>query len=78
MKVRIKLGKTIFFNTKLHHEGDEIILTPRKHSTQTDREGKPVVITVEQQFNKDVMEKVNVAQNTPGKEEKDNKETKKK
>lgn len=67
MKVRVQDGCKGFYNGSLRRGagvddkevGDVFTLEPRKHSILKDGNGKPVVITADQQFSHRWMEKVN-------------------
>lgn len=63
MKVRVKKGKWGFYGG-IKRSGnvpgvrpDEFTLVPRKHSTQM-KAGKPVIISVKQQFSSEWMEDI--------------------
>lgn len=58
MRVRVKEGKTGFIYGRRVSEFKELTLKPVKHSTLKGDDGKPLVITVEKQFSKVWMEKV--------------------
>jgi len=66
MKVRVKEGKWGFYGgVKRNSYGgkrppDEFVLVARKHSTQM-KAGKPVVISVKQQFSSEWMEDITPA-----------------
>jgi hypothetical protein len=57
MKVRVKKGKSGFIYGSMRKEGKEFTLKPVEHSTET-VDGKPVVISIEDQFSDTWMEKV--------------------
>ena len=67
MKVRVKEGKSYFYNGSLRNEGEEFILKKREHSVDKNDDGSPVIITIEQQFSEKCMEKVKA----PGRPKKD-------
>jgi hypothetical protein len=63
MRVKVKDGKKGFYGNALRYgadehraKGDVFTLVERAHSTQKDDNGKPVIITVEQQFSDNWME----------------------
>lgn len=67
MRVRVKEKMRGWYCGKLYYgrdiesgkmKGDEFTIREREHSTQTDDDGNPVIITVEQQFSSNWMEKV--------------------
>jgi len=59
MKVRVKTGQKGFIYGSLRTEGKEFTLKPVEHSTETDSEGEPLIISPETQFSKVWMEEVN-------------------
>lgn len=66
MKVRVKKNKSGFIYGKLRKAGAEFTLEPVKHSVDLDDNGKPVVITVDQQFSKVWMEAIEKPKAKPG------------
>lgn len=58
MKVRVKQSKTGFIYGSLRAEGKEFSLKPVEHSVKKDEKGNPLIITPEDQFSDEWMEKV--------------------
>ncbi len=58
MKVRVKEGGQGFIYGLLRKEGQEFTLKPVEHSTQKDKKGDPLIVTAEDQFSDNWMEKV--------------------
>lgn len=65
MRVRVKEEKSGFIYGVLRTEGKEFTLKPVKHSTKKDDKGKPVIISVEDQFSENWMEEVKKGSNEP-------------
>ena len=87
MKVRVKEGKTGFIYGKLRkgdipgRKPEEFTLKAFEHPRKKDKKGEPLVVTAEDQFSKNWMEKVEKAPAKPVKEikaEKTEETTKKK
>jgi hypothetical protein len=66
MRVRVKEGCTGFFGNKTRKEGDEFEIKTKTHSTKTDDKGDPVVISEDQQFSKNWMERIDKPRAKPG------------
>jgi hypothetical protein len=66
MKVRVKAGKKGFIYDSLRREGDEFTLKSFKHPKKTDSKDEPLVVSAEDQFSKEWMEKVDKPKAKPG------------
>jgi len=58
MKVRVKAGKKGFIYGSLRKEGAEFTLKSFNHPRKVDDKGAPLVVTAEQQFSNNWMEKI--------------------
>ena len=65
MRVRVKKDMSGFIYGVFRTEGKVFNLKPVKHSTEKDAKGKPVVISVEDQFSKTWMEEVKKGSDEP-------------
>lgn len=66
MKVRVKQGQKGFIYDSMRREGDEFTLESFKHPRKLDEKGEPLVVSVEDQFSRTWMEKVDKPKAKPG------------
>lgn len=66
MKVRVKEDCSGFFGGELRKAGDTFTIEARTHATRKDANGKPLVISAQEQFSETWMEVIEVPKAKPG------------
>ena len=64
MLVKVKKGCSVFYDS-LYCEGAQFELVERQHSVKKDKEGQPLVITVDDQFSENSMIRVEKSKGKP-------------